>query len=121
MRMTHQHSGTDTGDPVDRTQTPPDPSRLRWERICDSLEALIEAWIDTTVVTPDKDWTTQLTAITLAAQRAAGLRVTLENGDADNTGENDDDTQASQAETRRHWAALLQEEDDADEDDTDAR
>ena len=103
----------------------------RWERLCSRLEQLIGDWLSQTEVPGDlvdlspaeiskveKEWCQQLAAISMAAQRAAGLRAMLieqtEAEGRDTEGGEGDAEGAS--EESRHWRQVEDEsEGDSDE------
>ncbi|MBN1475500.1 hypothetical protein JXA47_01980 [Candidatus Sumerlaeota bacterium] len=103
----------------------------RWERLCSRLEHLIGEWLEQTEVPGDlmglgpaeiskveKEWCQQLAAISMAAQRTAGLRAMLieqtEAEGRDTEGGEGDAKSAS--EESRHWRQVESEsEGDSDE------
>ena len=90
----------------------------RWERLCGRLEELIEQWLMQTEAPgtePDlsrseasrieKEWCQQLAAVSMAAQRAAGLRAMLiEQANMERReGESCEKSEEIDPEERRHW------------------
>jgi hypothetical protein len=105
----------------------------RWERLCSRLERLIGEWLTRTEVPGElaglapaeiskveKEWCQQLAAISMAAQRAVGLRAMLiEQSEAESSETNGGESGAESAsEESRHWRQVESEsepEGDTDE------
>jgi hypothetical protein len=86
-----------------------------WAEVCARFETLIAAWLaqaavpgarvdetEAEVMKRQREWASTLAAVSMAAQRALGLRMAL----IDFRGEESDDATAGDPAERRHWRAI---------------